>query len=197
MPNTLAPFGFTHVGYIGGQSPAGEQSVRKIASSNSTAIYAGDPVTSLSTGYIARSTAGTTQVAGIFVGCKFLSTSQKRTVWLPYWPGSDAAADAEAYIIDSPLAIFKVQAGGSTTAVGFANIMENANFALGTGNASTGLSGAYLDQTTLAAATTTLPFRIINLVQDPPGANGTDTTSAYNHVLVTFNAQDFRISTGQ
>lgn len=196
MANTNAPFGFEHEGYLPGYTGNFEHSVRKIKSDNSTAIYSGDPVTSLSTGYIARSTAGTTQIHGIFVGCEYISTSQKRKVWMPYWPGSDATGDITAYVIDSPQAIFRVRAGGSTTAIGFADINALANFALGTGNASTGKSGAYLDQTTIATATTTLPFRIIGLVEDPPGADGTDATSGYNIVRVAFNFQDYRATTG-
>lgn len=197
MPNVQAPFGFSPIGRIPGMTPNFAPSVRRIASNNSTAIYKGDPVTSLSTGYITRSTAGTTQIAGIFWGCKYYSTSQRRTVWSNYWPGSDATGDIEAYVIDDPDARFVVQAGGSTTPIGFADINANANFALGTGNAATGLSGAFLDQTSINPATTTLPFRIIDIVREPPGQNGTDIAAAYNYVIVGFNAQDGRVQTGQ
>jgi hypothetical protein len=37
-----------------------------------------------------------------------------------------------------------------------------------------------------------LPFTITGFVQDPPGANGTDITTGYNLVKVTFNNQIFR-----
>lgn len=194
MANTNAPFGFALSGYLPGKTPNFAPSVRRIASANGTAIYNGDPVTGLNTGYITRSTAGTTSIAGIFIGCKFFSTSAQRTVWRSYWPGSDATGDVEAYIIDSPDAMFRAQAGGSTTAIGFADIGAGINFALGTGNTATGVSGAYADQTTINT-TSTLPFRIVDLVRDPPGANGTDTASAYNHVLLAFNFQDYRGTT--
>lgn len=195
MPNTQAPFGFQHIGYLEGAAPTSGNAVRKIASGYNTAIYFGDPVVSVSTGYIQRAAAGTTQIAGIFIGCKYLSTSQGRTIWMRYWPGSDAAADVEAYIINSPQALFQVQAGGAATAIGFADINANANFGLGTGNATTGQSGAFLDQTTLGT-TTTHPFRVVDIVQFPSGANGTDAASAYNFVIVTFNWQDFKSTTG-
>ena len=181
MSNTNAPFGFRQ--YRGlGSAPTYEQSVRLIASGDSTAIYNGDPVSNVNTGYITRATAGTAQIAGIFVGCKYLSTSQKRTVWSNYWPGSDAAADVEAYIIDDPNAQFVVQAGG--TAIGLADMGLNVQFNLGTGNANTGISGAYAES---PAVTATLPFRIIGFVTQPPGANGTDIASAYNQIIVGFN----------
>jgi len=181
MANTNAPFGFRQ--YRGlGSAPTYEQSVRLVKSDNTTAIYFGDPVSNLNTGYITRATAGTAQISGIFAGCKYLSTSQKRTVWSNYWPGSDAAADVEAYIIDDPNAQFLVQAGG--TAIGLADMGLNIQFNLGTGNASTGISGAFVES---PAVTATLPFRIIGFDVDPPGSNGTDITSAYNYVIVAFN----------
>jgi len=181
MANTNTPFGFKE--YRGmGSGPTYEQSVRLIKSDNTTAVYFGDPVSNLNTGYITRATAGTAQISGIFAGCKYLSTSQKRTVWSNYWPGSDASADVEAYIIDAPNAQFIVQAGG--TAIGLADMGLNIQFNLGTGNADTGISGAYVES---PAVTATLPFRIIGFVESPPGANGTDITSAYNQIIVGFN----------
>ncbi len=125
---------------------------------------------------------------GIFYGCKYLSTSQKRTVWSNYWPGSDATGDVTAYICDDPNAQFIVQSSDAsgTAAIGFANIGEYINIAVGTGNTANGLSGMTVDQDTLAT-TVTLPFRIVGLVEDPPGVNGTDITTEYNQVIVAFN----------
>jgi hypothetical protein len=45
---------------------------------------------------------------------------------------------------------------------------------------------------TTPATTSTLPFTIVGFVQDPSGSNGTDITTAYNYVLVTFNNEIFR-----
>ena len=181
MANTNSPFGFRQ--YRGlGSAPTYEQSVRLVASADTTAIYFGDPVANVNTGYIARATAGTAQIAGIFAGCKYVSTSQKRTVWSNYWPGSDASAAVEAYVIDDPNAQFLVQAGG--TAIGLADMGLYVQFNLGTGNTATGISGAYVES---PAVTATLPFRIIGFDTDPPGSNGSDIASAYNYVIVGFN----------
>jgi len=195
MANTQAPFGFQLAGFLDGRTGSLGQSTRLIANGDSNAVYSGDPVTSLNTGYVTRSTAGTTQIAGIFIGCEYLNTALGRVVWSPSWPGSGATGDVTAYVITDPQATFKVQAGGSTTAIGLSNIANNANFALGTPNTLSGQSGAYLDQTTINT-TSTLPFRIIGLVTAPPGANGTDTTTGYNNVIVTFNWQDYKSTTG-
>lgn len=181
MANTNAPFGFRW--YRGtGSAPTYGLTIRKIASNNATAIFYGDAVIPLSTGYIAQATASTVQLAGIFAGCKYLSTAQKRTVWSNYWPGSDAAADVEAYVIDDPNAQFVVQAGGS--AIVFADIGNNIQLNVGTGSTATGISGMYVET---PATTVTHPFKIVGLVENPPGANGTDIASAYNHVIVRFN----------
>jgi len=187
MANTNTPFGFRQIKGTG-SVPTYEQSVRKIASNNSTAIFYGDAVIPLTTGYIAQATASTVRMEGIFVGCKYLSTSQKRTVWSNYWPGSDATGDVEAYIVDDPNAQFIVQSADTngTDPVAFANIGEYINITVGTGNTANGISAMAVDVNTLAT-TATLPFRIVGLVQDPPGANGTDIASEYNQVIVAFN----------
>lgn len=192
MANTLAPFGFTEA-YVLGGPPTYQQSRRRIAPANTTAIFKGDPLVQLSTGYITQATAGTTQIAGIFLGCEYTSVAQKRQVWSPYWPGSDATGDVLAYVSDGPNTVFRAQANAQLlfTAVG-----NNINFSLATaGSTTTGLSGATLDVSTVLT-TSTLPFRVVELIYDPPGANGADTTTAFNWAYVTFNWQDYKSTTG-
>ena len=65
----------------------------------------------------------------------------------------------------------------------------NVQLNVGTGNTTTGQSGMYIES---PANTSTLPFTIVGFVQDPPGANGTDITTGYNYVLVTFTNEIFR-----
>lgn len=184
MANTFAPFGFRQ--YSGtGSAPTYEQVVALIASTDTNPIYFGDPVTPLNTGYITASTApGTTQIAGVFVGCTYLSVSQKRTVWSNYWPGSDANGDVTAYIINDPNAKFTVQVSGAPITT--ADLNSNVQYAYGSGSTSNGISGAYVTQAS-SAVTATLPFRVVGLVTSPPGANGTDVTSNNNVVIVAFN----------
>lgn len=196
MANTNAPFGFSQRSG-NGSSPTYEMVTRK-AQYNAGAMFAGDPVTSQTDGTIAQSVAGTTQIAGIFDSCKYLSVAQKRTVWSNYWPGSDVASGnyVECYIINDPNAKFLCQAGGSTTPVALADVNSNANFGIGTGTTANGISGAFLDQTTIATNVATQPFRIVSLVDSPPGSNGTDTTTGYNWVIVAFNNVDTKSLTG-
>lgn len=196
MANTFAPFGFSQYRGIG-SSPTYEMTPRRIALT-AGAIYSGDPVTSQSDGTVAQSVAGTTQIAGIFYGCSFLSAQLNRTVWMPYWPGSGSAVAntvVTALIVDDPNAQFLVQSGNAGTAVGEADVDANINFAVGTGNTLTGLSGAYANQATIAV-TATLPFRIRGLVTNPPGSNGTDAASNGNWIIVGFNNVDTKSLTG-
>jgi hypothetical protein len=171
----------------------------------------------LSTGVAAATSATSTPVvtvyvpvAGVFAGCKYLSTAQKRTVWSNYWPGSDTSNDVEAYVITDPNARFIVQTANSNTtatAVGQAQVGENIGFAWNdsattgetNGNTFNGLSDMFADQFTLSSAGVTgansfLPFRIIALANYLPGqaaplsgVNGNDATSGYNKIVVGFN----------
>lgn len=192
MPNSNAPFGFRQ--YSGtGSAPTYEQVPVRIAY-NASAIYYGDPVQPDSNGFVVVGSPGTTQIAGIFQGCKYLSVSQKRTVWSNYWPGSDVASSnvVEGYIVNDPNAKFVAQTGA--TGATAADINANVNFAIGTGNATSGISGASVDMSTVNT-TNTLPFRIVGLDVDPPGAPGTE-AGAYNLVIVAFNNVSTKQLTG-
>jgi hypothetical protein len=201
MANTLTPFGFLEYNGGAGGAPTFSQSRRLIAAGNATAIYCGDPVapvTGSANGYITQASPGTTMLAGIFAGCRYLSVAQKRPVWSRYWPGSDANGDVEAYIIDNPQSRFLVQTSGagfpisgSLTAFGSSVIGQYAQFAVGTGNANTGTSGAYLSS---VGTTVTLPFIVLDYVTFPPGQNGTDPTTQFCNVVVGFNNEYLRTS---
>jgi len=197
MANTQAYFGFTQYQGGAGGAPTFAQSVRRIASGNSTAIYTGDPVmpvVSTANGYITQASPGTTRLDGIFVGCRYLNTSLGRVVWSPYWPGSGATGDVEAYVIDDPASRFIVQTStsafpmtGTATTMTSGVIGQYAQFSIGSGNTSTGRSGAYLSS---VGTTVTFPFIIVDYqigVQ-----NGGDPTSQYCNVIVGFNNEIFR-----
>ena len=185
MANTNAPFGFSQ--YSGnGSAPTYEQ-VPVVIAYNASAIYYGDPVEPDGSGTVVRGdgTTGAAGIAGIFVGCTYLSVSQKRTVWSNYWPGSDVASTSTVtgYIINDPNAKFLVQVG--PTGLTQAEVNSNIGYDIGTGNTANGLSGAFVTEASLNT-TSTLPFRVIGLVTQPPGSAGTE-AGAYNRVIVAFN----------
>lgn len=199
MANTNTPFGFQRYQASAGAAATFAETSRKVASGNATAIFTGDPVMpviSTATGYITQGAPATTVLAGIFNGCKYLSTANKKMTWNNYWPGSDATGDVTAFVIDDPQARFKVM-GGSTTfnitgtlsAWTSSPIGQYAQFTIGTGTTGNGRSGAYISS---LATTVTFPFIVVDLIVDPPGANGTDPLTAYNHVVVGFNNEWMR-----
>lgn len=199
MANVNSPFGFQQ--YLGGSggAPTFAMTTRRIASTNATAIFTGDPVqpvVSAANGYITQGTASTTRTDGIFNGCVYLSTAQKRRVWSNYWPGSDATGDVIAYVIDDPASRFVVMGNsttfnitGTTSAWTSSPVGQYAQYAIGTGSTATGRSGAYLNS---LATTVTLPFIVTDLITAPPGAPGADPTTAFNWVVVGFNNEWLR-----
>lgn len=196
MANTSAPFGFRQYRGVG-SAPTYEQVVGFCAY-NATAAYFGDPLYQNADGSVTVGTPGTGILAGVFVGCKYLSVSQKRTVWSNYWPGSDVASGntVEVYLVNDPNARFVAQVGGSTS-VGLAatDIGANVQFAYGTGSTANGISGAYIDISVTPTTTATLPFKVVGLVLDPPGMNGTE-AGAYNLGIVAFNNVSTKTLTG-
>lgn len=193
MANTNAPFGFRQ--YSGtGSAPTYEQVAVQIAY-NATNIFYGDPVEPAADGTVTQGdgTTAAAGIAGIFVGCQYLSVSQKRTVWSNYWPGSDVASTdvVTGYIINDPNAKFVAQSDSS----GLAQTDVNATigYTTGSGNTANGISGAYLSG--VGPATSTLPFRVVGLVTAPPGAPGT-AAGAYNWAIVAFNNVTTKNQTG-
>ncbi len=202
MANTSAPFGFSQR-QGQGSSPTYEQYEQPNGGIdyNATAIYFGDPVNRVSTsdGTLAQSagSAGgsTVTMAGVFVGCKYLSTVVGRTLWSNYWPGGSPVSSANqstisAWIINDVNAQFLVQS--DSTGVTQAQVGANFDFAIGTGTAASGLSGAYLLHTPVTTAA--YPWRLQSLVLNPPGQNGTS-SGAYNYAIVSFNNVEGKNST--
>lgn len=200
--NTAGPFGFRQ--YRGnGSAPTYEQVAVSVAY-NAGAIYYGDPVTEQSDGTYAQSpSTGATPAAlgigGVFVGCKYLSVAMKRTVWSNYWPGSDVASGnvVTAFIVNDPNAQFLAQS--DSTGLALVDVNATIGFVIGTGNTANGISGAYLDTTTLNTSTYNVdaPFKVIAIYNDPPGAPGTLVNSqAYDYAVVAFNNVNTRNFTG-
>lgn len=166
MANTNAPYGFRPIRHLAGGVI--RNSRRRIASAYNTAIYMGDPVKLLGTGYINLAAAGD-RILGIFAGCNYVQ-SNGDVKWSPYWPASTAtlgSADVEALVWDDPNIVFQVQSGVTSPAL--ADIGALADHVAGTGSAVTGQSGAYLSGT---VGTGTASFRILDFVNKPDNEIG-------------------------
>jgi len=202
MANSNAPFGFAQRQGTGSSPTYELTSFRNGGIDfNATAIYFGDPVVRVGTGdgtikQAAGSAGGATvTMAGVFAGCKYLSTAVGRTVWSNFWPGGSPVtvgnqSTIEAYVVNDPAAQFLVQ--GDATGVAQADVGANFDFNIGVGNASNGLSGAFLLHT--GAVTAAFPWRLVGLVTDPPGAPGT-AAGAYDYAVVAFNNVETKVTT--
>ena len=200
MANTNAPFGFSQAAGLG-SSPTYEnfELPNGGIDYNASAIYRNDPVTRASSTdgtIIQASTGGTVTLAGIFIGCEYLSTSFQRKVWSNYWPGSDVTSANQstisAWIVNDPNAQFLVQS--DATGATQAQMGSNVNFNIGTPTGNGQFSGAYITPGSTAATTNTLPFQMLQLYSFPPSAPGT-AAGAYNWVYVKFNNVETRVTT--
>mgnify|MGYP001578124983 CR=1 FL=1 len=196
MANTQAQFGFQHYGYLPGGAADYQLSKYQIQSSYATKIYFGDPVIkSAASPYIRPATAGTaaggTSIVGIFYGCQYTPTGGTPT-WSPWFPAS-VGADATAYVIDAPNALFRV--ASLLTATPATAIGNNIGYSTGAGGTTVGggFSTYVVDPASLAVSDQ-LPFKVVALY--PGVGNGSDTTSNYNWVIVGFTLQTYRTGTG-
>jgi len=195
MSNVNSPFGFKYVSDVSGGSPTDALTAALVQSTNTTAIFQGDPVSPDGSGFIVQAAAGSTQLAGIFKQVEYLNSSVGRDIWAQYWAGSGNSGNGNALVNGNPFSLFVAQT--FLTSLSRADIGANINFNIGTGSTLTGISGATLDQSTVST-TNTLPFRIVALWSDiaPPGSPGTDNSSNFNWAVVTFNNVALKQLTG-
>jgi hypothetical protein len=196
MANQETAFGLRPVGLVGSGANTTGVTEYEIASNNTDVIYNGEIVVPLAAGVIGQAgdtAGGTTQALGVLVGVQYHDSTQKKPVWLNYWPGSgsvsvDTNYPVKALVADNPNQLFVVAADATLTdrATALATVFANAS--LGTsarsGSTDTGKSSAELNVASVAT-TATLPLRIVGLVDDD--ANN-DYASAGAHLLVRLNA---------
>ena len=191
MPNQNAPFGFRPVRRLDGAAPNYATRQYDILSTYTTKIYKYDPVKISTAGNVEL--AGTTDypLLGVFDGCEYMDTVQNKRVFSALWTGASSAVanTVKANIIIDPSAVFKVRSNGAV--ITKANTFANAQYAAGTGNDVSGLSGASLAASTLNT-TNTLPFKVVGLFD---GENN-DNASSYNIVEVIMNLPVVRDTTG-
>ena len=180
MANKDAAFGLKPSRMMGGGAYTGGQSRYRIANNQSGAIFQGDLVKQLTGGTVSRAAASSTvPVVGVFNGCQFTDPTSKEVTFSNHYPGSVAAADIIAFVIDDPDVVFEVQADDTFTVAdlfGNFDIVDQST----TGDTSSGRSNVELDVTT-GATTTTLPLKAIDISQDP---DNSDVGNANTNVMV-------------
>jgi hypothetical protein len=183
-PVVSAPYGLLPQNLIGGQVFAGSTRMYNIQYGYATSIFYGDFVV-LSRGFATRASVSTgsslNQTVGIFLGCTYTNPTTKQKLFSQYWPASTAAGDCQAYVYDDPDAIFKavVCNTGTTVASGaMAMIGTNLSAINNTGSTTTGNSANAVLAPSATPVTTTLPLRMVGLVQETAVSLGTATFSS-------------------
>ena len=188
MANKDAAFGMKPVRMIGGAPYTGGQSRYRIAANYGTSIFQGDMVAQVTGGTVeVHADGGTVPVVGVFNGVQYTDPTSGDQVFSKYYPASTNASDIIAFIIDDPDVVYEVQADDTfpvTDLFGNFDIVYTS-----AGSTSTGISGAELDVTTGATATT-LPIKAIDISEDP---NNSDTGAANTNVLVVIQNSVFGV----
>ena len=200
-PTVSKPYGLKPINLIGGQVFAG--STRQIAITTasvnySTPIYNGAVVQLDTSGCVINSALANQAdpttipgILGVFVGCRYTNPVTKQPTYSQYWPGfASGVTDAFAYIVDDPDALYKVASVGATadsTGLVIAPVQQtalgtNVELVLNAANTTFGdaQTGIYYSNTT-----SSLPFRIVDLVPDTSYVSSNNVV--YPEVIVKFN----------
>ena len=179
MANKDASFGLKPVRMMGGSPYSGGQSRYRIAANYGTSIFQGDLVMQVTGGGVEiHADGGTVPIVGVFNGCMYTDPTTSEQVFSNYYPASTNASDIIAFVHDDPNTVFEVQADDTFPV---ADLFGNFDIVYtNSGSTYTGISGAELDVTTGATATS-LPLKAIDISQDP---DNSDVASANTNVLV-------------
>ena len=200
-PTIDKTYGFKPVNRIDGLPYAGAIRQIPVAPAYATAILNGDTVKVDTNGYIvAASTTDSGAVVGVLVGCSYINSLSQPT-FQQYYPAavSTSTAMAFAFVVDDPMAAFKVCAtvAGSTAPTAYSRAIVGSNVALvaNVGSTTTGDSYYGIDGSS-ANTTNTLPVRVIDVVVDTATGNPSVAATTYYEFLVKFNTNQYNNTTG-
>jgi hypothetical protein len=195
FPTVSAPYGLQPINRIDGMPYAGAIRQIPVAAGFGTAIFDGDTVVINSDGYLVKSTTTNSgDIVGVCLGGQYVNSSNQ-TVQGQFIPASASTATnlALAYVVDDPMALFKVAVVTSGTTMGTAGrtvVGTNLALVLNAGNTTTGNS-AFAVTLTGAGTTATIPIRVIDVV--PETATAADT---FTELLVKINTHQYNNTTG-
>ena len=191
MANQSSGFGFRPVKMLGSGYNNSGQTEYKIGNNEGSAIYQGDPVILVANGAIdVGSTAGA-EVIGIFNGCEYTDPTTGKPTWSNHYPGSVAADDIKAYVIDNPNVVFEVKVDDNNA--GQAQVGTNCNIATyAAGSNKSGISALKIDGDSFTVDPAA-NFRVVGLSTDP---DNDDYTAANANILVKINKHSLTDTTG-
>jgi len=190
MANVAEKFGLRPYRKLDGTPLVGAQNRYSIASNHTTAIFQGDLVIPLTAGTIDRHTANnSTAVIGVFNGCFYTDPTTQKPTFRNSYPGSIAASDITAFVVDDPDAVFLMNADDTFAQ---ADLFRNYSVDTGSGNTTTGISEVQLD-VSVSGTNASFIIQAIDISQDP---DNSDTGSANANILVRINKHFYRNGTG-
>ena len=202
-PTVSAPYGLVPVNRADFMPYAGATRQLPIASTYNTAIFNGD-VVMIKGGNIIKSTVTIDSTAdntanltyGVFMGVQYVN-GQSQTVQAQYYPGNAAASSAIAYVVDDPMAAFKVAvtfSGNTTITTANSSVVgTNQTLRQGTGSTTTGDSAVSLIAPVIGSGNAAAaPVRVIAVV--PETATG---SNAYTEVIVKFTNPQILLAAAQ
>ena len=187
MANVTEAYGLKPTRQLNGSPFINAQNRYRIASNNSTAIFQGDLVQPLTSGTITRTIANDGSVAvGVFNGCFYTDPTTQKPTFKNYYPGSIAASDIIAFVIDAPDTVFEVKANATFVV---ADLFQNYSVTNVSGSTATGISSVKLDVAN-SGTVGTFMVQAIDISQDP--FNSDVNVSSNISVLVRINNHFFR-----
>lgn len=185
MANVDNPRGFIPIKHLTGAPYNGQANLYAIPAADTTATFVGDAVKHYGSAdsngvpYVIQSTAALGGSSGPgHVGVIVGFVPDPSNLSLNY---RTASTLRYCYVADSPDLIFEIQEDSDGGALAATNVGHNANFVVGTGSTTSGLSAMELDSST-ANTTNTLDLRILRLVRREDNEIGTNA-----HWEVMFN----------
>lgn len=194
-PTVSIPYGLQNVNRVDGLPYAGQTRLIPIAAGYATAIFNGDTVKVDGTGFLVADT-GTNNAApvGVLVGVQYVNSLSQKIQGHFYPAGASTTANpAIGYVVDDPMAAFKVAVVSSGTTMGtVARAVVGSNLALVQNTGSTITGNSFVAVLASSTSTTnTLPVRVIDVV--PESATGAD---AFTEVIVKINTHQYNSTTG-
>jgi len=191
MANLSSGFGFRPSRMLGGGYNTTGQTEYTIGNNEGSAIFQGDPVILVANGAIDIGSTAGAELLGVFNGCEYVDPTTSKPTFSNYYPGSIAADNIKAFVIDNPDAVFEVKCDDANA--GQAQVGTNCNIATyAAGSTISGVSSVKIDGdsfTTDAAGN----FRVVGLSTDP---DNNDFSLANANILVKINLHSLTDTTG-
>jgi hypothetical protein len=173
MANADTPRGLVPVAYVSGAPYNGAFREYSVAAGDGVAIFVGDPVTTAAVGTaqtingkvmldVVQAATGDV-ITGVVVGVQPVTEAS-----LPY---RAASTQRVLYVADDPNLLFEIQEVSGGTALTANDLGLNADFVVGTGSSTTGLSAVELNNSG-EAGTNTLDLKLVGFKNAPDNAIG-------------------------